>query len=91
MCERDRLGRREESGLGEARSIVVTGGGRGLGRGVAAALSRDGWRVAVTGRDAATLEKAVEAGDAHLALPGDAADRDAVAEAGRRVGAGLRS
>jgi NAD(P)-dependent dehydrogenase (short-subunit alcohol dehydrogenase family) len=65
---------------------LVTGGGRGLGRSIAAALAADGWTVAITGRDAATLEEAVAGGDAHLALPGDATDRDAVAAAVARSG-----
>ncbi len=34
---------------------LVTGGGRGLGRAIAGALAADGYRVAVTGRDAGTL------------------------------------
>jgi 3-oxoacyl-[acyl-carrier protein] reductase len=63
------------------RTALVTGGGRGLGRSTAAALAAAGWRVAVTGRDATRLEEAVAAGDAHLALPGDAADRQAVERA----------
>jgi NAD(P)-dependent dehydrogenase (short-subunit alcohol dehydrogenase family) len=67
-------------------TALVTGGSRGLGRAIAASLSRDGWRVAVTGRDAAVLDEAVAAGDAHLALPGDATDRDAVAAAVARAG-----
>jgi NAD(P)-dependent dehydrogenase (short-subunit alcohol dehydrogenase family) len=68
------------------RTALVTGGGRGLGRALAAGLSRDGWRVAVTGRDAAVLDEAVAAGDAALALPGDATDRDAVAQAVAQAG-----
>ncbi len=64
---------------------LVTGGGRGLGRAIAASLKADGWTVGITGRDAAVLEQAVAAGDADLALPGDATDKDAVAAAVARV------
>lgn len=64
---------------------LVTGGGRGIGRSIAAALTAAGWAVAVTGRTAASLQAAVAAGDAALALPGDATDRAAVADAVRRT------
>lgn len=69
-----------------SRVALVTGGGRGLGRGLALDLVRRGFRVAVTGRDAA-LDSAVAAGaaGAALALPGDATDRTAVVEAVRRT------
>ena len=42
----------------------VTGGGRGIGRAVAAALARAGATVTVIGRTEAPLREAVEAGDA---------------------------
>lgn len=64
---------------------LVTGGSRGLGREAARALTADGWAVAVTGRDAAALDEVVAAGDAALALPGDATDAAAVGEAVRRT------
>lgn len=66
------------------RVALVTGGSRGLGRGLALDLARRGVRVAVTGRDAAALDEVVAAGAA-LALPGDATDRAAVADAVRRT------
>lgn len=65
---------------------LVTGGGRGIGRTIAATLTAAGWSVAVTGRTAASLDEAVAAGDAALALPGDATDRAAVAQAVQRAG-----
>lgn len=68
-----------------SRTALVTGGGRGIGRSIAAALTAAGYAVAVTGRTAASLQDAVTAGDAALALPGDAADRAAVAAAVRRT------
>lgn len=64
---------------------LVTGGSRGLGRAAARALTASGWSVAVTGRDAAALDRVVAAGEAALALPGDATDRAAVAQAVRRT------
>lgn len=73
-----------------SRAALVTGGGRGLGRAIAAALTRAGWQVAVTGRTAQHLHDAVEAGAAALALPGDAAApadvRDAVARTEQALG-----
>jgi len=40
------------------RRAIVTGGSRGIGRAVAAALAEQGWRVALLARDAVTLERA---------------------------------
>lgn len=62
---------------------LVTGGGRGIGRTLARELTQAGWSVVVTGRDTAALEAAVQAGDAALAVPGDATDSVAVAAAVR--------
>ena len=71
------------------RVALVTGGRRGLGHEAARALSAAGWSVAVTGRDAGALEEVVAAGEAALALPGDATDPTAVTEAVRRTAAEL--
>ncbi|PZO04375.1 MAG: 3-hydroxyacyl-CoA dehydrogenase [Hyphomicrobiales bacterium] len=46
------------------RHAVVTGGGRGIGRAIAAALRRQGARVSVLGRDEAALVAVCVAGDA---------------------------
>jgi NAD(P)-dependent dehydrogenase (short-subunit alcohol dehydrogenase family) len=46
------------------RHAFVTGGGRGIGRAIAAALSRAGATVTVIGRSEAPLRETVEAGDA---------------------------
>lgn len=58
---------------------VVTGASRGAGRGIAAALSRHGWRVYATGR---TISAAPPGG---VAVRVDHADDDAVAELFARV------
>lgn len=71
------------------RTALVTGGSRGLGREAARALTADGWAVAVTGRDAGVLDEVVTAGDAALALPGDATDPVAVRDAAQRTQAEL--
>ena len=57
------------------RIAVVTGGGRGIGRAAAEALSADGWTVVVCGRTADVLEDTVVslAGDG-LAVVADVAD-----------------
>ena len=57
------------------RTVLVTGGGTGIGRAVAAAFDRDGDTVFVTGRRTEPLEKtAEELGDAVHALTCDNSD-----------------
>ncbi len=62
---------------------VVTGGGSGLGRGIARALLAAGWQVAVAGRRADPLRETVVPGswpaDAALAVPADVTSPDQVA------------
>jgi 3-hydroxybutyrate dehydrogenase len=60
---------------------LVTGGGRGIGRAIAAGLAQSGVTVTVLGRDRATLEAAVAAGVAHFAAVADVADQAAVSAA----------
>jgi NAD(P)-dependent dehydrogenase (short-subunit alcohol dehydrogenase family) len=66
------------------RTALITGASRGLGRALAAALSDQGWRLVVDGRDAARLADAFTGSDLVTTLPGDVADprhRAALAEA----------
>jgi 3-hydroxybutyrate dehydrogenase len=69
------------SGLPQSPHALVTGGGRGIGREIAATLARAGATVTVLGRHRATLDQAVAAGAAHFAEVVDVADQAAVAAA----------
>lgn len=67
---------------------LVTGGGRGIGRPIAAGLSRAGATVTVLGRNRPSLDEAVASGDAQAAVVADVADQAsvnaAIAEAAAR-------
>lgn len=63
------------------RHALVTGGGRGIGRAIAAALTQAGARVTVLGRDRQTLEQAVAQGDAEAMAVVDVTDHVALREA----------
>jgi NAD(P)-dependent dehydrogenase (short-subunit alcohol dehydrogenase family) len=68
--------------------IWVTGAGRGLGRAVAADLSRAGALVALTARSPQGLADATdECGDGAIALPGSVADEQDLARATDTIGA----
>lgn len=57
---------------------LVTGGGRGIGREIAAVLTRAGASVTIVGRNRAALDRAVSEGVAHAAVVADVADQTAV-------------
>jgi NAD(P)-dependent dehydrogenase (short-subunit alcohol dehydrogenase family) len=61
------------------KRAVVTGGGRGIGRGVAAALTRAGHEVTVVGRSVPLLQATVAAGDAAAWRAIDVTDEAALA------------
>lgn len=60
---------------------LVTGGGRGIGRAIAAGLSRAGAAVTVLGRSRRSLDEAVASGDAQGAVVADVADQASVTAA----------
>lgn len=66
------------SALPHLPHALVTGGGRGIGRAIAASLVGAGATVTVLGRNAATLEEAVSAGAAHYAAVADVSDEAAL-------------
>src|SRR6266851_2720212 len=65
------------SGLRRSSHALVTGGGRGIGREIASALTRAGATVTVLGRNRATLDEAVAVGADQAAV--SAAIAEAVA------------
>src|SRR5437762_14332514 len=76
------------SPLSRSSHALVTGGGRGIGLAISAALSKAGATVTVLGRNRATLDEAVASGAAQFAavadVPDQASVKSAVAEAAAR-------
>lgn len=75
----------------DGKAALVTGGGRGIGRAVAAALVREGARVAILGRDPENLTDAADhIGGDTVCVRADTTDdaqvRTAVDEAARELG-----
>jgi 3-hydroxybutyrate dehydrogenase len=64
----------------QGRHALVTGGGRGIGRAISAALAGAGCTVTVTGRNETPLREAVAAGDAAGFVIADVTDAQAVAK-----------
>ena len=75
-------------GLPHSPHALVTGGGRGIGRAIASALAHAGATVTVIGRNQATLDEAIAAGEARFAGVADVADHvgitAAIADAAKR-------
>jgi 3-hydroxybutyrate dehydrogenase len=69
------------SGLSRPSHALVTGGGRGIGREIAAALAQAGATVTVIGRNRATLDDAVATGAAHFADVADVGNQESVSAA----------
>lgn len=71
-------------------NALITGGGRGIGRGIALGLAKAGWSIAVTARSRAELDETVQlAGGQGVAVTADIADPKQVHEMAERVEAEL--
>jgi NAD(P)-dependent dehydrogenase (short-subunit alcohol dehydrogenase family) len=66
-------------------SALVTGGGRGIGAAIAAALTRQGAHVTILGRDESALAMRVQAGDAATYIRADVTDVSAFEEIMRGI------
>lgn len=75
------------SGLPHLPHALVTGGGRGIGRAIAASLVGAGATVTVLGRNATSLAEAVEAGAAHFAAVADVSNEASLKPAIREASA----
>jgi NAD(P)-dependent dehydrogenase (short-subunit alcohol dehydrogenase family) len=68
---------------------LVTGGGRGIGQGIALRLAKEGWAVAVTGRSADQLQETRRQSEGLegqvVAIPADVSRPDSVKEMVRQV------
>ena len=70
-----------------AKTALITGGGRGIGRAIALAFAREGIRIAVVARTAEQVEQvAHEIGNEAIAIVCDVADPESVALMFERVG-----
>src|SRR3982750_112137 len=69
------------SPLPRSSHALVTGGGRGIGLAISAALAKAGATVTVLGRNRATLDEAVASGVAQFAATADVADQASVKSA----------
>jgi NAD(P)-dependent dehydrogenase (short-subunit alcohol dehydrogenase family) len=69
---------RAMSGLPHSSHALVTGGSRGIGRKIAATMVSAGATVTIIGRDHATLETVVAAGEAHFIEVADVADQASI-------------
>ncbi|MGN6684963.1 MAG: SDR family oxidoreductase, partial [Devosia sp.] len=75
--------------MGVGKVAWVTGAGSGIGEAVALRLARDGWRVAVSARSAASLEALAMKAPHIAAFPLDVTDNPAVADVVARIEARL--
>jgi len=70
-----------------AKTALITGGGRGIGRAIALAFAREGMRIVVAARTAEQVEQvAHEIGNGAIALVCDVADSESVTQMFERVG-----
>lgn len=72
----------------EKKTVIITGGGKGIGFGIASAFAKEGYNIAITGRTEETLKEATEKLKEYtevLPIVADGADEKAVEDVIKRV------
>ena len=64
-----------------SQNIIITGGGRGIGKATAEVFLDAGWKVGLVGRNAEALEAVASTHDNALAMPCDVSDEASVVDA----------
>jgi NADP-dependent 3-hydroxy acid dehydrogenase YdfG len=71
--------------MGEARTVLITGGSGGVGSALATVLANDGWRVFATARDPDRIERSKRGNGEVIPIALELTDADSIATAAATV------